>query len=155
MSFMSLTFKLTLVGITALLITSCYPYKPTYVNHYDIVATNYNKNFDFSTNKNYHLPTKIVKISNTSNPQPGDDVEYVNASTTTLILNQIRTNMNNNGWTETDSLNSKVTILPVAFENVQVVQYYNPWYWGWYGYGWGYPGYYPGYGYSTTTYKTG
>lgn len=145
--------------IIALLLGGCYPTSPTYVEDYDIVLTNYNKNFDFSTHKTYALPDSIVKITGAAIDNGGEP-DFIDQDNADLILDQIRANLNANGWTETDSLTADMIILPSAFQNTEIVYYYDWWYWGWYypyypggGWGWYYPGYapYP----SVSSYKTG
>ncbi|WP_018344778.1 DUF4136 domain-containing protein [Cytophaga aurantiaca] len=142
---------------TFLLLCGCYPQDNNgYVNEYDLVATNYDKDFNFSANKTYALPDSIVLIGDqTLTGQP----IFVDQATATLILNQIRTNLNGYGWTETDSLNADIILLPSASKTTNIYYYYDWSYWGWYypgyypGYGWGYPGYapYP----VATSYQTG
>jgi hypothetical protein len=150
-------FKIIFWFSAFLLLCGCYPQENGYVNEYDLVATNYDKEFNFSANKTYALPDSIVLVSEQT--LSGEPV-FVEDATATLILNQIRTNLNNYGWTETDSLNAAIILLPSAFKNTNVYYYYDWSYWGWYypgyypGYGWGYPGY--GYPYPVaTSYQTG
>ena len=150
-------FKIIFWFSTFLLLCGCYPQENGYVNEYDLVATNYDKEFNFSANKTYALPDSIVLVSEQT--LSGEPV-FVDHATATLILNQIRTNLNNYGWTETDSLSAAIVLLPSAFKNTNVYYYYDWSYWGWYypgyfpGYGWGYPGY--GYPYPVaTSYQTG
>jgi len=145
-----------MLGMILLALVSCYPQESGYVNDYDIVGTNYDKYFSFSQHKTYALPDSIVLISDQT--LTGGNV-FVEQNTATLILNQIRTNLNQLGWKEVDTATADIILLPSAFKNTNVYYYYDYAYWGWYypgyypGYGWGYPGYnpYP----VATSYQTG
>lgn len=145
---------------TFLLFCGCYPQENVNTSEYDIVVTNYNQNFNFNSLSSFALPDSIVLISDqTTATTP----VFLNKATTTLILNQIATNLTNMGWINksNDTANASVIILPTVFQTTTVNYYYPYSYWGWYypgyypGYGWGYPGYgYGGYP-MTSSYQTG
>lgn len=149
-------FKLIL-GFILIALAGCYPQENGYVDDYDLVATNYDKDFKFSQHKTFALPDSIVLIGEQTLT---GDLVFVDKSTATLILNQIRTNLLKLGWTEEDTTTADIILLPSVFKNTTVYYYYDYAYWGWYypgyypGYGWGYPGY--GYPYpAATSYETG
>lgn len=146
-----------MMGISMMLLWGCYPMENAYVSDYDIVATSYDKEFNFSAHKSYALPDSIVLIDDQT---AGNNPVFVNKATATLILNQIRTNLNAMGWVEEDTTTADIILLPSAFKNTTVYYFYDWSYWGWYypgyypGYGWGYPGY--GYPYPvSSSYETG
>jgi hypothetical protein len=142
-------------------LSSCYPNGPDYVEQLDLVISNYDPSFDFSSKQTFALPDNVIKITGEAiDDDDGNDLpDFVEPGTATLILNTIRNNMINKGWTEVDeSGNPDVILLPSAMETTTITYYYDWWYWGWYypgypGYGWGwyYPGYYPPYVSSYTT----
>jgi len=145
-------------GCCTLLLLGCYPQQSASVNEYDIVFTNYAKDFDFPAHKSYALPDSVVLVTDASTSS--SDPLFVDKATASVILTQIRTNLNNLGWVEEDTLTADIILLPTAFQTTNVSYYYPYYYWGWYypgyypGWGWGYPGY--GYGYPvTSTYSTG
>jgi len=149
-------FKIIL-GFILLALVGCYPQENGYVDDYDLVATNYDKDFTFSQHKTFALPDSIILIDEQTTK---DDVVFVEDKTATLILNQIRTNLLQLGWTEEDTTTADIILLPSVFKNTTVYYYYDYSYWGWYypgyypGYGWGYPGY--GYPYpAASSYQTG
>lgn len=147
---------LLLVGIT---LTGCYPqYDPVYTEDLDLVMTNYNNKFDFSSTKTYAMPDSVVRID-------GEDltgnVQYANPLLSNTILKSIDRNMANLGWTKVDKMNNPdVIILSTTSQTTNVYYYYSMSYWGGYypgyssgwGYGWGYPMYYPP---IASSYKTG
>ncbi len=147
-----------IIGCCIFLLWGCYPQENGSINEYDLVATNYDKDFAFSQHKNYALPDSIVLVSDqTTN---GDDLVFVDKKTAQVILDQIRTNLNSMGWTEEDTTTADIILLPTALKNTTLYYYYDWAYWGWYypgyypGWGWGYPGY--GYPYpSVSGYQTG
>lgn len=146
-----------ILGLSIFLFWGCYPQENGYVNDYDIVATNYDKDFQFSQHKTYALPDSIVLVGDQTLT---GSVVFVDQKSADLILNQIRANLNKLGWVEKDTSVADIILLPSAFKNTNVYYYYDYAYWGWYypgyypGYGWGYPGY--GYPYPVaTSYQTG
>lgn len=125
------------LGLSMLLLWGCYPQESATVNEYDIVATSYDKEFNFSSHKSYALPDSIVLIDSQNSD---NDLEFLDKNTANLILTQIRNNLNGMGWTEKDSSVADIILLPSAFKTTTVYYFYDYAYWGWY-----YPGYYPGY----------
>ena len=150
---------------TPVLFFSCYPGGTEYYNETDIVATQYDDNFDFAGNQNYFMPDTIHHVVEEGKE---DDVDR---SYDDEILAKIAGHMATAGYTRFESdeiadsvlVDSANVVLTVV---VTTTKYsgigYIPGgggYWGWYpGWGWGggyYPGY-PGYGYTYTySYSTG
>jgi hypothetical protein len=130
---------------------SCYPKGAEYTDELDLVYTNYSSEFDFASMKTYSIPDSIVKISgdDISDPDGDGKPQYLSQTSATVILNQIKQNMNNYGWTLVDKNNHPdVIILVSTMTTTNIYYYYDWWYWGsWYpgyypGWGWYYPGYY-------------
>jgi hypothetical protein len=145
-----------LAALGGLLLWGCYPQGPDYIEELDVVITNYNPDYNFSSVGTYAMPDRIVKI--TGNVSEGESPEYIPDVTANSILGRIEDNLNALGWTRvddvTDTANIDVLVLPAAWETTTIYYYYDYWYW-WYG------GYYPywGYGYyppvSYSSYTTG
>jgi len=149
-------FFLPVVGIVAL--AGCYPTSPTTVETYDLVISDYNPNYDFSTKTTFAIPDNVVVITgeNLSDPDGNGEPEFVSEPYNTQIINAITQGLTSRGWTKIDTAaHPDVWILPTAMQSTTLVYYYDYWgYWGWwYGgyYGWYYPGYYPPYVSSYTT----
>ncbi|SHO64361.1 DUF4136 domain-containing protein [Algoriphagus zhangzhouensis] len=141
-----------LLGVLALgMITSCTPEGAEYIDELDIVYTNHDPDFVFSSQNTYALPDQVVKITEEIvDGEPGDEPEYIDPAYSVTILNSIRSNMNSLGYTEVDkSANPDLIVLPSAMQTDQLYFYYDWWYWNWWypgwgtGWGWYYPGYYP------------
>lgn len=122
----------------------CYPKGAEYVDELDVVATSYESDFDFSARKTYSIPDSIVKISDDIINDPDGDgkPQYLSQANATVIINQVKQNMQNYGWTLVDkNANPDVMILVSTMTTTNIYYYYDWWYWGWW-----YPGYYPGWG---------
>ncbi|MCF8715970.1 DUF4136 domain-containing protein [Joostella atrarenae] len=131
---------------------SCSDDGPDYVDELDVVYTNYDSSFDFSTTTTYALPDRVIEVTgeNIGDTDFDEDVDYVDPVYGDPILAGIKENMDAFGWQEVDeSSNPDVIILPTAMDTVNLYYYYDWGYWGWYypgwgpGWGWYYPGYYP------------
>lgn len=140
-------------------LSGCYSYyeDSADIQDLDLVVTNYNKDFAFGSKKTYAIPDSVVLIN-------GEDydgtTEYAKPVYANTMLNAIKTNMKNCGWTEVEKTdNPDVIILPSVSQTTNIYYYYSYSYWGWYypyysgGWGWYYPGYY--YPPVTSSYKTG
>lgn len=142
--------KLTtfLVTVVSVLLLGCYPQGPEFTEDLDIVLTNFEDEYEFSSRNTYAMPDKIVKI--TGNQIEGDEPKFIPDATATLILSQIDKNMAELGWDKVGvDENPDVLLTPAAMETTTIYYYYDYWYW-WYG------GYYPGWGYpSYSSYTTG
>jgi hypothetical protein len=132
-----------------LLLGSCYPQGPEYYEDLDVVYTNYDDQYDFSSKGSYAMPDKIVKV--TGNLIEGEDPEFVDEPFNGQILQQIENNMSELGWTKTDDpANADVVLFPAVWSNTTIYYWYDYWCWyyPWYcGWGWGYP--------SVSSYTTG
>ncbi|MCH4821742.1 DUF4136 domain-containing protein [Gramella lutea] len=133
----------------SLLLTGCYPDQPERVEDYDVSYTNYSPEFDFSVDRSYSLPERVILIDD--GDFSSDEPEYLDDIFADAILNNIRQNLNSLGWTEVEEEDlPDVVMLPSAFDQT-FLYYYDFGYWGWYypgyfpGWGWYYPGYSPGY----------
>lgn len=139
----------------SLSIAGCYPGGPDYTDEYDIVYTNYDKEFNFTGKKFYAMPDSVVKI--TGNVIQGDPVSFIKQSYANVILDRIKSNMASRGYTlVSDTALADLILFPAALE-VTTTTYYYDYYWDYY-YGWYYGGYYGGYYYPysvSTSYTTG
>jgi hypothetical protein len=133
--------KLFILFVSVLLIGGCYPAGPEYYEDLDVVATSFERDFDFQTPSTFTLPDKIVKID--GGLVSGEEPEYLPSATAAQILSRIRTNMETLGWVyEADPEKADVAVLPAVWTNTTVFYWYD--YWCWYypyycGWGWGYP----------------
>ncbi len=131
---------------------SCYPAGPEYVEDVDVTYTTYDQKFDFKSKGTYAMPDKIVV-----------DVEIEDGDTTyiymkdvfaTPILAAIEDNMEANGWQRVGlAATPDVVVTPAGITSTTYFYsyWYDWWYGGWYG-GWGW--YYPPY-YTISSYTTG
>lgn len=136
-----------IVGLTGLL-WGCYPDGPEYYEDYDIVYTNYDDTYSFSSvGKTCWVPDQIVSI--TDDLINGGDPTFVNPAFAVPMINRITANLEAMGYdVVTDTLGVDYVMMVSALEVTNITYYYDYWY---YYYGWGY--YYP---YPVTyTYKTG
>ena len=153
---------LMLVPLMALL-NGCYPDKVDYVDEYDMAGTLYDEEADFSSYTTFHVIDTVMHLT-----EDGEDDPNLNREHDEFILETVRQNMLDNGYTELaspDEQNIPDLEIMVQVMTQDFYTYYSYWYnyWGYYpgwGYyyppGWGgwYPGYpwYPGY---VTSYSTG
>lgn len=127
----------------------CYPDSAEYYEDTDIVYTDYDDQFDFSSKGTYSIPDKIVKI--TGNLNEGELPEFIKEPYNSQILNNIEKNMTSMGYTKVeDPANADMVLFPAVWTNTTIYYWYD--YWCWYypyycGWGWGYP--------SVTAYTTG
>ncbi|CAD5265561.1 MULTISPECIES: DUF4136 domain-containing protein [unclassified Imperialibacter] len=147
--------KIKLMSLVAMFafiaMQGCYPDGPDYVDELDIVYTNYDASFDFGSVNTYSLPDEVVEVNSSdfSSRNGSDTPEFVDEEYSTLILDVIRENMTNLGWTEVDKEDSPdMIILPSVSKTTYLYYYYDWYYWNWWypggyvGRGWYYPGYY-------------
>ena len=128
---------------------SCQVQGPEYYEDLDLVYTNYDDQFDFSSGGTYAMPDSIVKV--TGNLIEGEDPEFVKEPYNTQILQKIEANMSALGWNRTDDpASADVVLFPAAWSNTTIYYWYDYWCWyyPWYcGWGWSYP--------VVTSYSTG
>ena len=131
------------------LLGSCYPDGVEYYEETDIVYTNYDDQFDFSSKGTYHIPDNIVKIQ--GDIIQGEPPEFVKEPQNTQMLQKMQANMTALGWTKgEDPASADLVLLPAVWTNTTIYYWYD--YWCWYypyycGWGWGYP--------SVSSYTTG
>src|SRR5688572_5812593 len=115
--------KLVVMFLTVTMIVSgCYPYEPIYGDESDVVATMRDPEFDFQTLNTFALPDVIVKM--TGNLEEGEEPEFIQEEYATVILERIRQNMTDAGWTEVDAEDADVIILPTAMQSTETIWYY-------------------------------
>lgn len=131
----------------ALVMASCYPGGTEYYEDTDVVYTDYDDKFDFSSKGVYAIPDKIVKVQ--GDVAEGEEPEFVKEPYNTQMLNQIMSNMTAMGWdTVANPANADLVLLPAVWTNTTIYYWYNNWCWYYYYcYGWGYP--------SASSYTTG
>jgi len=123
------------------LMTGCYPDGAEYYEETDVVYTNYDDGYDFTSKGTYSIPDKIVKITGVL--AEGEDPEFVKEPYNTQILQKIVSNMTALGYQKTtDPTNADLVLFPAVWTNTTIYYYYD--YWCWYypyycGWGWGYP----------------
>jgi len=129
--------RLLLIAAMPVVLLSCYPAGPEYVEDVDVTYTTYDEKFDFQTRSTYAMPDQIVV-----------DVEIEDGDTTYIymkkafadpILAAIEDNMEANGWVRVGlSGDPDVLITPAGISST--TYFYS------YCYDWWYGGYYPPYG---------
>lgn len=142
--------KKLLILALPLSLAGCYPNGPDYVEQLDLVATNYNPDYDFSSKTTFSIPDNVVVITgeNLDDPDGNSQPDFISEPYNTQIINTITSELENIGWTKVDtSQHPDVWILPTSMSSTTFIYYYDYWgYWGWWGggyWGWYYPGYYP------------
>jgi len=126
-----------------LFLAGCYPGEVDSVEELDLVTTLFDKNADFSAYKTYAITDTIIHICDLNQAEQDCPSELTRLFDQQIIA-QVRTNLADLGFTETDSASADVFVL-LAANATDVYGYsYYYWYWDyWYGYppGWGW--YYP------------
>jgi hypothetical protein len=137
----------------------CYPKGADYIEELDLVYSNYYNQFDFQGQNTYAIPDSVIKITgDVFNDADGNGKpQFMTAANSKIILDQIKKNMADFGWTLVDRRNNPDVVLLVSSMTTTNIYYYYDWYYWdwWYGgyYGWYYPGwYYPPY---VTGYRSG
>jgi hypothetical protein len=140
-------------------IIGCYPKGADLVEELDLVYTNHDANFNFASKTKFAIPDSVVKITGDAfeDPDGNHKPQFMSAASGDVILNAIKTNMTNAGWTKVDkNSNPDVLMLVSSMTTTNLYWYYDWYYWyWWYGgwYGWYYPCcYYPMY---VTGYRSG
>ncbi len=134
-----------------LLLNSCYPEGPDEIDEYDIVETQYDKNYNFSQNMYYLMPDSITIVGE-SEGISNETEQEIDAA----ILSEIEEQMELSGYTrlsqsdtaDADKMEQAVVLL-VSRSTVDQYSYYYDYYyygyryWDWfYGIDFYYPGYY-------------
>jgi len=142
-------FQASILSILILSLNSCYNDYGLTTQDYDLVSTFFKKGVDFKKFQSFTLLDTVMRVTN-----DGEDPDDVDTRFDKQILDDVKRNIKNYGYTEikqedVDSTNLPDVVLLVS--SVSSTNYaYSPgywWgYWGWYP-GWGYyPGYGPGWG---------
>ena len=149
--------------IIMLVHSSCNPEFKSTVDELDLAITTYDDTQDFSQLSTFYMEDTIIYI--------GDDEAQIQrkaSSTEQHILEQVRQNLLDIGWTEvTDTTNDEISsdvAIMVSVLEADIYYYYTYWWDWWYWYPWDwwypvYPGYpiypvypsYPSYGYTVGT----
>ncbi|MBV6479432.1 MAG: hypothetical protein HGGPFJEG_02205 [Ignavibacteria bacterium] len=124
-----------------IVISSCYYDYGLDTDNYDVVATFYDKDYNFQNVHTYYLSDSVVKIGDQSITSQYDN----------QIIQNLETNLNNLGWTRTyDRLAADVNVRSGVTTSTYVVyDGGSGCYWDYWGYSWCYPDY--GYSYTYTT----
>jgi hypothetical protein len=143
-------------------LTACYSDYGMSTSDYDVSMAFYNKEVDFGAFKTFSLPDSVqLTPYDPNDAEDAKDKADLNKNYGKTILDAIRSNMKNRGYTElTDTTGGQspdLAILPMVTTSTWTG--YTGGYYPWYGYGWYYPYYgygyyYPYYGYSYS-YTTG
>lgn len=158
-----MAIKLTrLLGVLSLILVSgCYPKGAEFIDDLDLVYTNFNSSFDFSSKQTYAITDSVIKITGDIFNDPDGDHKpsFLSASSSAAILDRINQNMTDFGWSRVSkNSNPDVILLVSVSTTTNLYYYYDWWYWSWWypgfypGWGWYYPGYYPAY---VTGYRSG
>jgi len=167
-----LTVALVFLAFAGMFLVSCYPSDDVSYADLDLVSTIYDQDKNFTELSTYAMPDTIVHLMDSIDPDNNVDLSRKYDA---FILNLIKQNMTDYGWTlieDPDTSNSPDVVLTVSAMGTKKysVWYWYPYYWYWYPwYPWyknsenadwywypGYPAYpgYPGGGY-VTSYSVG
>jgi hypothetical protein len=145
--------RLLLMAALPVVLLSCYPAGPEYVEDLDVTYTTFDEDFDFQSRQTYAMPNKIVVDVDI---EDGDTTWiYMKDVFATPILAAIDDNLESRGWEKVDiSQQPDVLVTPAALSSTTYFYsyWYDWWYGGWYGGYWGW--YYPPY-YTVSSYTTG
>lgn len=151
------------VWLLAIIFSGCYPDYNSSTEDFDLAITHYNAEQDFSELNTFYLYDTVVHIVDNSDA-------IVNRTYDEHIIDQLRQNLIDCGWTEiTDTTSMRGNVDAIVFSTVfstDVYSYYYSWYdyWYWYPWDWfyypykstAYYNYYPYYsGYSVYEYSVG
>lgn len=154
------------LALGLMLMYSCYPEGPEYVEDLDVVYTNYDPEFNFTEQTTFAMPDSIILINeqNFNGFEEQEAPEVVDPLYADVILEQIRENMADAGWTEIEIEEDPDVVLLLSVTRTTNLYYNYDWrYWDWWypgsyaGWGWYYPNYFPGYyrGYNPGGYISG
>jgi hypothetical protein len=145
--------RLLLMAALPVVLLSCYPAGPEYVEDLDVTYTTFDEDFDFQSRQTYAMPNKIVVDVDI---EDGDTTWiYMKDVFATPILAAIDDNLESRGWEKVDiSQQPDMLVTPGALSSTTYFYsyWYDWWYGGWYGGYWGW--YYPPY-YTVSSYTTG
>lgn len=146
---MKISFRYLLLHLGLIATLGCAPGLPEDVTTLDVVYTNFNPDFNFSTGTTFAIPDNVV-ITSDNPPQQGQQPPFIDFVAGRSILGAIRTNMRARGYTQVSQFdNPDFILLPSVPENNSNLFNYNWWFWDWWipnlgtGLGWLYPGFQP------------
>jgi len=133
----------------SLAIFSCHPEYDATIEELDLAITKFDEDQNFGVLQTFYLPDTIIYITDDENLLPLN----VDHSQEDHILSQVRQNLLDLGWTESEKpadgeIDADASIMVSVLETDINFYYYYWWdYWDWYYWDWWYPGYpgYPGY----------
>lgn len=134
-----LTGLLSALLLIPLLLSSCYPDYGMSTSDYDVVITRYDEETDFHDFSTYAMPDSVFHLI------PDDVDDDISRAYDARIIAQVKTNMEDLGYTRVNADSSSITDQTV----IVIINATSSTYSGYTYYpGWGYPGWgYPGYGY--------
>jgi hypothetical protein len=150
--------KMSLFFLAMLLIlalSACYSDYGMSTKDYDVVATLYDSNFDFTKVKTYTMPDTIIHIV-----EEGEE-SNLSRKYDSFILKEVALQMEYRQIqripaAEVDPNNPPDVVIALRATSSDYYQAYYSYYWGYPIYGWGWGGYYPWYGGTTVySYSTG
>lgn len=129
---MRLKFFNSCLGIAILaLLSGCYPKGPVYYSDSDLIATNFDSGYEFSTDSTYAMPDEVAHIVEEGDINPSIDRTYDQN-----ILDAIDENMEARGYLKVDDpFDADLIIKPAVWSATSTGVIYD------YGFYWG--GYYP------------
>jgi len=140
-----------LIPTSIILIEGCYPNNDITIEDSDVVLTSYNDSVNFTSLKTYYMPDTVLPIVD-----PNADPEDYKNPYEDLMLNTVKTNMDDYGYirviTPEDTIPDVAVVISVLKTTTVNAGWYYPYY-GWGYWGWYYP-YYPPVPYYTS-YSTG
>jgi predicted small lipoprotein YifL len=121
-----------LLGVAVLAILGgCYPKGPVYYSDSDLIATNFDSGYNFSSDSTYAMPDEVAHIVDENGNDPDIDRAYDQN-----ILDAIEENMTARGYTRVeDPFDADLIIKPAVWSATSTGVIYD------YGFYWG--GYYP------------
>jgi hypothetical protein len=120
---------------SAIFLTSCEEYMSSDVDDLDLVITNYQPSFNYSTIRTYTLPDKLLVVEN--NDFNGN-VEYYEPTYGKVVIDRIKANFDAFGWQQVTVYDTPdVVLLASVSQSTEVHYYHSDEYWDWY-----YPTYY-------------
>src|SRR5215213_5354628 len=91
----------------------CYPKGAEYIDELDLVYTNYDATADFSAKKTYSIPDSVIKITGEhfDDPDGNGKPQFVKATYSSVILSQLKKDMELMGWTLVDKSDDPDVVL--------------------------------------------
>ncbi len=130
-----------------LLLNGCYPNGADEIEDYDVVATTYDRNFNFEAVRNYYIIDSLVNVTEPENRSTGQS--ELSRAQDRFIIDQVISNLNSRGYTRLTTLDPAVKpdvlITTAAWSTTNTNYYYDYWmdYWDWWD---GWDPWYPSYG---------